>query len=72
MRFEVGDLVMIKKDFDTNQNTKRRPVDPYFEDDLYKIINLLNNNMVEIRNLNESETIRKVNKNQLKKVNHCD
>jgi hypothetical protein len=66
--FQFGDFSIIKKDFDNNTNTRRRPFESLYEDGTYKIVNFLNNNMIEIVNIEDPETTRKVHKNRLKKI----
>ena len=53
----VGDIVTIKKDFDTNVQTKKLPLDSFFENFNYRVTSFLSNNMVRIENLATEELL---------------
>ena len=68
-RFEIGDRVMIKKDFDNNQATRRNAFDSFFEPEIYIIIEILQNNMLKIKEENDNNDIRTVFRGRVKKIN---
>ena len=55
-RFEVGDIVLLKVDFDNNTQNRRMPFNGFFEDGRYIVVELLSNNMLKIRNERTEET----------------
>ena len=63
----IGDLVIIKKDFDMNPRTRRSPFDSYFEDPNFTVTRILGNNMIELKNTVTNE-IRAVSKGLIKKL----
>lgn len=65
--FEVGDHVTIKKDFDMNISTKRKPFESFYEENVYTVVSLLSNNMVELKS-NTNGEIRSVYKGTIKKL----
>lgn len=65
--FEVGDHVIIKKDFDMNISTKRKPFESFYEENVYTVVSLLSNNMVELKS-NTNGEIRSVYKGTIKKL----
>ncbi|KAI5148435.1 hypothetical protein ENBRE01_0316 [Enteropsectra breve] len=67
--FDEGDVVMIAKDFDNNQRTRRRPFDSFYEDGLFTVVQLLDNNRIKVENIDDPEDIRYVSKGQIKKLN---
>ncbi|KAI5152065.1 hypothetical protein ENBRE01_2542 [Enteropsectra breve] len=66
---DEGDVVMIAKDFDNNQRTRRRPFDSFYEDGLFTIVQLLDNNRIKVDCIDDTEDIRYVSKGQIKKLN---
>jgi IS30 family transposase len=64
----VGDHVKIALDFDNNPQTRRYPFDSFFEENNFEVLRILQNNMVEIRNLAQPGIIRIVFKGRLKKI----
>jgi hypothetical protein len=63
---KVGDLVLLKKDFDMNPDTKKAPFDSFFEKDNFEVVALLTNNMVQIKDTNNDS--RTVFKGVIKKI----
>lgn len=49
---EVGDQVLIKKDFDMNPTTRRQPFESFYEDSPYTVVSFHNNNMIELKDNN--------------------
>ena len=47
---KIGDHVLIKKDFDKNPNTKRAIFESFYENSIYIVANIPNNNMLELTN----------------------
>ena len=66
-RLEIGDTVLLKIDFDNNPSNRRNALDGFFEDATYTVVELLENNMIKIKNM-ETEEIKNVFKNRLKKL----
>lgn len=64
--FSIGNEVLIKRDFDMNPSTKRQSFESFFEKPVYKVTNILNNNMLELVDV-ESGEIRTVFKGKVKK-----
>lgn len=64
---EVGDRVLLKIDFDNNPTRRRNALDGFFEDAHYVVVEILENNMIKIKNT-ETEEIKNVFKNRLKKL----
>lgn len=62
---EVGDLVLVAKDFDNNPATKRGKFDSFFESSNFEVVEVLDNNTLRIKNENE---IRTVSKSKVKKL----
>lgn len=65
----VGDCVKIALDFDNNTQTRRYPFDSFFEENNFEVLRILQNNMFEIKNLDQPSEIRTVFKGRLKKIN---
>ena len=66
-RIDVGDYVIIKIDFDNNQANRRMPLDGFFEEDKYVVVEVLTNNMFKLKNIETNEEIS-VFKTRLKKI----
>ena len=66
-RIEVGDIVMIKMDFDNNSQNRRMPFDSFFESNRFTVLELLDNNMLKLKD-NSTQEIRNVFKNRLRKL----
>lgn len=66
-RIEIGDRVLLKIDFDNNSNNRRNALDGFFENAHYTVLEILENNMIKIKN-SETEEIKNVFKNRLKKL----
>ena len=64
---EIGDQVLIKKDFDMNPSTKRKPFESFFEEKAFTVVNILSNNMIELINNRNGET-RRAYKGTIKKL----
>lgn len=64
---EVGDQVLIKKDFDMNPSTKRMPFESFYHDSPFTVIGLLNNNMIQLKN-NSNNELKTVHKGVIKKL----
>ena len=64
--FEIGDLVLVKKDFNEHQDHKRKKLDSFYEAKQYEIVELKGNNTLILKNGNEIKTVLK---NQVKKLN---
>ena len=65
----VGDIIKIVRDFDNNTQTRRYPFDSFYEANDYEVLRILQNNMLEIKNLNNLNDIKIVYKGRLKKIN---
>jgi len=55
LRVELGDTVLIKADFDKNQNNKRHPFDSFYQKNKYIVSELKTNNMVTLENSETGE-----------------
>ncbi len=66
-RIEIRDTVLLKIDFDNNPGNRRNTLDGFFENVGYIVIEILENNMIKIKNP-ETEEIKNVFKNRLKKL----
>lgn len=64
--FSIGNEVLIRRDFDMNPSTKRQSFESFFEKSIYRITNILNNNMLELVDV-ESGEFRTVFKGKVKK-----
>ena len=63
---QVGDEVLLKRDFDNNTTTRRCPFTPFFEDEVYVVVELPANNMIRTTGRVSNTTVFR---NRLKKVN---
>jgi hypothetical protein len=66
-RLEVGNRVLLKLDFDNNTTGRRNALDAFFSESSYIIIEILQNNMIKIRDESTGEKLN-VFKNRLKKM----
>ena len=66
--FSSGDFILVKNDFDHNTLTRRNPFDSFYEDDIYEVVEILQNNMLKIKKVGSSETLI-VFKGRVKKLN---
>ena len=62
----IGDQVLIKKDFDMNPGTKKQPFESFYEDSTYIVTSFHNNNMVELKDSNGN--IKTVFRGVIKKI----
>lgn len=61
----IGDMVIIKTDFDNNSQNRRKAFDSFFEDDLYEAVEVISNSMDKIKG--QDGNARNIHKNRLKK-----
>jgi transposase InsO family protein len=66
--FNIGDQVMLKKDFDNNMLTKKNAFDSFYEEEKFEIVEVLQNNMIKIKNSVTNLTMI-VFKSRIKKIN---
>lgn len=59
--------MLLKIDFDNNSNNRRNALEGFFENATYTILELLENNMIKIKNTETGE-IKNVFKSRLKKI----
>ncbi len=67
-RVEVGDLVLLKKDFENNTETKRNSLEGFFYNSTFEVVEILRNNMIKVKDIESGET-KNVYLRRLKKVN---
>lgn len=67
-RIEIGDKIILKLDFDTNVDTRRGQLEPFFSVEDYTVIAILDNNMYRIKG-NTSNCEQNVHSGRLKKIN---
>lgn len=63
---EIGDQVLIKKDFDTNPGTKKLPFDSFYENSIYSVTDFLENNRIRVQD--ENGNTKTVFKGVIKKI----
>lgn len=63
----IGDLVLIRMDFDNNVQTRRYPLSSFFENDKYEVLQFLSNNMIELKNTLTNQVCH-VHARQIKKI----
>jgi hypothetical protein len=66
-RLNINDRVLLKIDFDNNTNGRRNAFDSFFSDEVFLITEILNNNMIQIKDEITGE-IHNVFANRLKKL----
>lgn len=66
-RIEIGDSVLLKLDFDNNTSNRRNPLDGFFENASYQVLDILGNNTIKIQN-SETNEIKNVSRSRLKKI----
>jgi hypothetical protein len=64
-KIEAGDFVLVAKDFDNNQQTKRGKFDSFFEPYKFEVLEVLDNRNLTIQN---GTDLRTVSKSKVKKV----
>ena len=64
----IIDIILIRKDFDTNSKTKKLKLDTFYSS-IKKVIEILSNNRIKVEN-NGIEEI--VSNNLVKKINYID
>lgn len=69
IRFNPGDIVLLKKDFDTNTQTRKRKMDDFYEEGTWEIIERVGQDNFKIKNVLDQSSILFVCKNRLKKIN---
>jgi hypothetical protein len=47
--FEIGDIVIIKKDFDSNANNRSRKFESFYSEE-YEVVEILSNNRLKVKN----------------------
>jgi len=57
-RIQVGDDVLLKKNFDTNKNTRKGKFDTFYESISFQVIELLEEQRVLIKNSNGQKTVK--------------
>ena len=65
---DIGDRILIKRDFDTNINTIRRPFESFFEEGNYIVCDFLDNNMIAVFDL-QTGIVKNVHSTKIKKIN---
>jgi hypothetical protein len=48
-RLEIGDRVLIKTDFDNNNDRRHMALDSFFSEEIYVVVEILRNNMIKIK-----------------------
>lgn len=62
---EIGDAVLLAKDFDNNQATKRGKFDSFYEPSKFEVVGLVDNTTLKVQN---GDDVRTVSKSKIKKV----
>jgi hypothetical protein len=62
--FEIDDIVIIKKDFDSNANNRHRKFESFYSEE-YEVVEILSNNRLKVKNemevsMNSVKEIKKV------------
>ena len=68
INFNSGIEVLLSRSFDTNQQTRRRKMDSFYEDGIWIILERIGNDSFKIQKINDLTTIQTVCKNRLKKA----
>jgi hypothetical protein len=66
-RLEIGDRVLIKTDFNNNNNRRHNALDSFFSEEIYVVVEILRNNMIKIKDEASGEFLV-VFKSRLKKL----
>lgn len=69
IRFNPGDKVLLKRDFDTNTQTRRRKMEDLYEEGVWEIKERTGQDNFKIQSLNDQSIVFVVCKNRLKKIN---
>jgi len=69
IRFNPGDKVLLKRDFDTNTQTRRRKMEDFYEEGVWEIKERVGQDNFKIQSLNDQSIVLVVCKNRLKKIN---
>jgi len=65
LSFIVGDKVLVKLEFDTNKDTNKSKMDGFYEDGVWKVIEVISNQKLRIE---KNGVVRTIEKNMIKKV----
>lgn len=68
--FELGEIVLLKLDFDNNTQTRRNPFDSFYDSNEFEVVEILQNKMIKIQNTLQRNDVRNVYKGRIKKLNH--